>query len=180
MFLNKDEVKKRLNNPMNLINQMNNRVSSNSKTNAMSLFIRPVEKNITGSNGNKTVIKEAAPSQEVAVTFNNPFSKSIIIQEEPTTDELIKDSDAKVKLALAHDNAIELLNRGINMMTTKLDNVKPEKLPSVINAASKVVDNIRRERIERSKTEKDQEVHFHFYEPARKQLSEYEVIEVSS
>ena len=65
------------------------------------------------------------------------------------------------------------------MLALKLDEVKADKLPSVITAASKVVESIRRERMELNKSSKGKDVHYHFYNTEQRKISDYEVIEVS-
>ena len=50
----------------------------------------------------------------------------------------------------------------------------------MISAASKTVESIRRERNENAKQGKDREVHYHFYTPEQKKVSDYEVIDVTA
>jgi hypothetical protein len=136
-------------------------------------------------------------SEEVTVTFN-PFNKKEesqtsllpqlrssslnLPQETPASDikldNILDNTESKIRLGLAHDNALDLLNRSVEMLSAKLDDVRADRLPTVIAAASKTVESIRKERLEASKNEKDQEVHFHFYTPTQKPMSEFEVIDV--
>lgn len=164
MLINDKDAIARLNSPMNLINQLR---KTSSRSSAMSLFI------------------PAASQQKKEKSFN-PFiqDKKIEVKEEhkedqTTLDSILKDSDSQIKLGLAHDKALELLTNSVNMLATKLDDVKADKLPSVISAASKTVESIRKERSEASKNNKDREVHYHFYTPQQNKVSDYEIIEVA-
>jgi len=100
-------------------------------------------------------------------------------QDSPSIDKLINNADSQIKLHHAHDIALSTLGESIDMVRLKLDDIKPERLPSIITAASKVVDNIRRERIDAAKQRENQTVHLHFYTPAQRKLEEYEVIDVN-
>lgn len=162
MLIRNEEATKRINNPNNLINRLASGLKKpNARSEAMSLFIRPSEVKISFN------------------PFDKPVALPVIPSDKPTTDNLISDADAKIQLANAHDNAIGLLNNSIEMLKLKLDNVDAEKLPGVINAASKVVASIRAERNELQKTNRGQDVHLHFYCPEQKTMDAYEVIEVT-
>lgn len=169
MIVNDEDALKRLNSPMNLINQLR-KVSSSKKNNAMALFIPPkkeVSFNPFQLNDKKVEGKEAL---------------EIVKREEKnetTLDNILKDNESQIKLGLAHDNALKLLNDSVQLLATKLDDVKADKLPSVISAASKTVESIRKERNENLKSNKDREVHYHFYTPQQNKISDYEIIEVS-
>lgn len=193
MLVNNDEAAKRLASPMNLINQLRashgNNGNGNKKNNAMSLF----------GIGRK---KEETLIEEVQVTFN-PFSTKeesqtsllpqlssqalpvkILPQVLPQSerperlDNILENHESQIKLGLAHDRALDLLNRSVEALSLKLEDVKADRLPSVISAASKTVESIRKERSESAKNGKDREVHFHFYTPTQKSISEFEVIDV--
>lgn len=98
---------------------------------------------------------------------------------QPSVEELIKNSEDQIKLGLAHDNALSLLNKSVEALSAKLDDVKADRLPSVIAAANKVVESIRGERREATKNENtEKEVHYHFYTPIQRKIEEFEVIEV--
>lgn len=168
MLISNDELKRRLSNPLNLLNKSG--VSKNGNSGAMSLFIRPAE--------------EKSP-------FQNPFAKSEpaseIPQDKPTSvtvidsvpvDELIEGVDNKVDLALAHDRALKTLNEAIELTRSKMDDIKADKLPSVVTAMSKVVDGISRARLEQQKINKGTEVHHHFYMPEQRKIETYDVVEV--
>lgn len=174
MIINNKEALNRLHSPMNLLNQLNS-LKSNNRKNAMSLFVP--EKKV-----------ESVTRQEVKLTFN-PFSESKVEEYKepvpsthheitPTLDNLIENSTEQVRLSLAHDAALGVLNSAVSLLAQKLEDVKADKLPSVITATSKVVESIRRERLESSKT-KDREVHYHFYTPEQKKISDYEVIDIT-
>jgi len=162
MIVNDKQAAARLASPMNLINKLRSTTSSKPRNAAMSLFIRP-----------------SVP--EIKKDSFNPFEKqppSALIPQtsepEPTKlDDILSNNEAQISLGLAHDKALKLLNNSVDMLSTKLDDIKTDKLPQVIAAASKVVESIRKERNE------SKEVHYHFYTPEQKKVSDYEVIDVS-
>lgn len=120
-----------------------------------------------------TVLPPAAqPSTTITVSTGS------LNQEQPKVDDLIDSVDVKIKLTQTHNKALEVLGKAVEMIGLKLDDIKPDKLPSVIAAASKTVESIRKEQIELGKTRKEKNVHFHFYEPERRQLSDYQVLDV--
>lgn len=95
------------------------------------------------------------------------------------TDDLIDNADNQLELSQAHNNALKLMTASINQLSAKLDNVRADRLPAVITAASKVVENIRKERSEAAKGDKEKDVHYHFYVPVQKKIADYgEVIDV--
>lgn len=168
------------------------RSSSPKNNSAMKIF--------TGSNGKPQAVQQSVhipvevpvvipetiqTSVEPAQQWINPFasrSDSLSIPETQTNevslDDILEDSETNIKLAHAHNNAVALLHDSINALSLKLDNVKADKLPSVIAAASKTIESIRKERNENAKTNKGKDVHYHFYTPVQKKLTDYEVIEV--
>ena len=173
MIVKDSDASKRLASPMNLINKL--KISS-PKNSAMSLF---------GIGRKIEEIKE-----EVKISFN-PFQAGNVLSipapiEEPQQipsltklDNILENHESQIKLGLAHDRALDLLNRSVELLSVKLDDVKADKLPSVISAASKTVEGIRRERNEANKNVKDREVHYHFYVPEQRKISDYEIIDIS-
>lgn len=202
MILKDNDAMARLNSPNNLINRLRDLKSNRGA--AMGLFGLS-----NGSKKNKieeVTIENKKESREenkienkiefkepiVVPIFSNPFLKQDRLQltesihvvsedsaKQPSIDNLLHNSDVQIRLATAHDNALEVLTRTINMMKDKLDDVKADKLPAVITATSKVVESIRKERNEQAKNSKGRDVHYHFYTPNQKKVSDYEVIEVS-
>lgn len=180
MLINKDDAEKRLNNPLNLMNRLSTLSRDSKKNSAMSLFIPSIK--------SPEKQKDSALVSEDKPAFN-PFDKPAVIIPEivqndkadpsPSSGELIDDIDTKIALQTAHDNSIKLVNNAINMLAIKLDSVKADKLPSVIAGASKVVESIRKERAERDKNGKNQDVHLHFYCPEPRSIESYEVVEVA-
>lgn len=173
MIIKDEDALKRLTSPMNLMNQLRNRTDK--KNDAMSLFG-------IGRKEVKNVDIEVKKKEKALVTFN-PF-KPLDTPEEakptPTTlDNILEDHESQVKLGLAHDNALRLLNSSVEMLQNKLDDIKVDKLPSVISAASKTVESIRRERSESAKSGKDLQVHHHFYMPQQKSVADYNIIDVT-
>ena len=168
MIINDNDAKKRLDSPMNLINRLRS-ANGSKKNNAMTLFGIGLK-------------KEESKAVERSESFFNPFQPQEPTPEplqETNLDTILKNNESQIKLGLAHDRSIDLLNRAVDMLATKLDDVSASKLPSVISAASKTVESIRKERIEAARNNKDREVHFHFYTPEQKKVSDYEVIDVA-
>jgi len=190
MIINDKDAIKRLASPMNLINQLRcaTNGNGNKKNNAMSLF---------GIGRSADKKPEHKISEEVTTSFN-PFDTRMELQTnslpQPLADKALQQSsessakldnilenhESQIKLGLAHDNALALLNNSIEALSTKLNDVRADRLPSVISAASKTVESIRKERNENSKNNKDREVHYHFYTPQQRSISDYEVIEVEA
>lgn len=178
MIVKDNEALARINSPLNLINRMN-AARNNQRSSAMSLFIPSIQ----------PAAPVVMPTQRPAFNpFENKTAEPVVEDKEfvPLTEEsavklgdIISDHDAKIQLGLAHDKAITLLNKSVEMLSTKLDDVSASKLPSVIAAASKTIESIRRERLESTKLNKDREVHYHFYTPQQKKVTDYEVIEVT-
>lgn len=195
MLVSNSEVEKRLNSPLNLVNKK-------------STFKSPGAMGVFGLNKNratieqKEVIKENKEENNSLESFN-PFPKAVQpvsdasttalvshnqappIQEatdkNPNLESLITTSESQIKLGLAHDNALELMNQTLLRLTNEVDNIRPDKLPSVLSAAQKTVEGIRRERTEAAKNNGDRSVHYHFYTPQQKSLSDYgSVIEVEA
>lgn len=198
MIISDNEAVARLTSPGNLINKIK---SAGSRNSAMNLF--GINRNNVNSNplasqeikaASTAVIldeKETIEQEEIKPFFN-PFNdkrdflvltkqedKLPSTEQNPSVSNLLADSETQIKLGLAHDTALSLLTDSVAMMKIKLDDIKPDKLPAVISAASKVVEGIRRERNEASKNSKGQDVHYHFYTPVSKKISDFEVIEVS-
>lgn len=176
MIVNDKEALNRLDSPMNLLNQLKRVTKKNERSSAMSLFV-PSKK------------QEEKFIEEVTVTFN-PFSTkaesqtSLLPQSTSSSsqserlEDVLDNPDSQIKLGLAHDKALDLLHRSVEMLSLKLDDVSASKLPAVISAASKTVESIRRERLEQANTGKDREVHYHFYTPEQKKVTDYEVVDV--
>jgi len=188
MIIGEKEAAARLSSPMNLLNRLK---AQKPKSNPMSLFIKPrcatsdfVEREnqeiipvkVFNPFPVKAPVKASEEPQEPPAEFPHPHSNEPV---QPGIDEIMDDSEAKVKLALAHDKAIDLLTKSVNTLANKLDDVKADKLPQVIAAASKTIESIRRERLEAIKNNAAKEVHLHFYTPQQKRVEDYEIVEVS-
>lgn len=193
MLINDEDALRRLNSPMNLINKMKSLSSNNVKRkDAMGLFgigrgvdvkVERVEKSeerevITSFNPFKTSTVPKAPTPFEALELIPSPPAQLVPQ--PTLETLLDKSDSQIKLGLAHDTALDLLTNSVNALALKLDEVRADRLPSVISAASKVVESIRKERAESARSGKDQETHYHFYVPEQRKVSDYEIIEVSA
>lgn len=192
MIVRDDDAIKRLNSPMNLINKL--RSNGNGRNSAMQLFgigrkreEEKISEEVTTSfdpfdtrTKPQTISLPQLPSILQIPTLAKPESSQAPSSTEPGLDNILENHESQIKLGLAHDNALRLLNNSIEALTIKLEDVKADKLPSVISAASKTVESIRKERSEAAKRGSDKEVHFHFYTPSQKSISDYEVIEVES
>jgi hypothetical protein len=181
MLINEKAANARLTSPMNLMNRLNS--LSNPRKTAMSLFIPPkVDVSVVKQQVKEDkILFNPFENKNIALPTQVPASTpSISAPAEPTIDNLIENHDAQVKLGLAHDKALTILNDAMSELSIRLSEVKAEKLPAVITSVSKVVEGIRRERIESKKNDKDKEVHYHFYTPQQKKVSDYEIIDVQA
>lgn len=122
---------------------------------------------------------ETSFNKQSLVKLEDLFRKTTDTTQPPTLDNLINNSDEQIQLNLAHNSALSVLNSAVELMRLKLDDIKADKLPSVIAATNKVVESIRRERIEIAKKGNDKEVHYHFYTPIQKTISDYDVVDVA-
>jgi hypothetical protein len=177
MLISNEKANEKLNNPNNLMNKLRegNNNSNGNKNNSMSLFGIGIRPSIQSSVPSTSPIIPPIPRPPInTIQPKREENESQI----PSTEELLPESSAQIKLGLAHDAALGLLSDSVATLKTKLDSVKADKLPSVITAASKVVESIRRERIELNKKNNGNEVHFHFYTPEQKKLDDFEVIDV--
>lgn len=163
MIINDKQAEGRLNSPLNLINRLKD--SSNQRKSAMSLFIPPKIES-------RTIFNPFQPQATL------PEIKQDNLPEATPLEAILENHESQIQLGLAHDNAIKLLNASVSALSAKLDDVRADKLPAVISAASKTVESIRKERNEANKNNKDREVHYHFYTPKQNVISDYEVIEV--
>ena len=192
MLVNDSNALKRLNSPGNLINRLNEASKNNNrKNNAMSLFIPSTSQKKENIENLEITNKKIENLEIKKAEFFNPFSSPPFSQpqakiqnqeqaetELPKLGDILENHESQIKLGLAHDKALDLLTHSVELLSAKLDDVKADKLPSVISAASKTVESIRKERSEASKNNKDREVHYHFYTPEQKKISDYEVIDV--
>lgn len=183
MLIEDEAALQRLNSPMNLINRLRRESGNgNKRKSAMSLFgVGRQEEKIE-----KEVKTSFNPFQDKSSQPQSPSPSALIPQTLPqssssqtTLDNILENHDSQIKLGLAHDNALALLNDSVKALSNKLDEVRADRLPAVISAASKTVESIRKERAEANKNNKDREVHYHFYTPEQKSISEYEVIDVA-
>lgn len=179
MIIKDSEAVARLNSPLNLINRLRSgNGNGNKKNSAMSLFgigrKKEEDKEIKEISFNPFQTKEQLSSSV-------PAAKEIPQQasSETNLDNILENHESQIKLGLAHDKSLELLTRSVDILSAKLDDVKADKLPAVVTAASKVVESIRRERNEASKNSKDREVHYHFYTPEQRKITDYEIIDVN-
>jgi len=162
MLIDNSEAEKRLNNPLNLMNRLRVGISP-PKRQALALFTG-------GADRQETKVEVVIPESKVTTPLPSVEFDS----------GSVNDSDAKIKLAVAHDSALDLLTSSIGVLRKKLgnDEIRVSAIPGIITSASKVISDIRKERLERDKVKGDQNVHYHFYCPNQRKIDEYEVIEV--
>ena len=171
MLVTNESADRKLSSSNNLINRLRNGSLNSKPKNAMSLFIAPAQQSIQSS------VISAVP--KVINPFEKPLVPVIAKQENPSVEHLLEEVDVQVKLGLAHNKALDVLTKAVNRLEVEVDSISINKLPQVITATSKVVEGIRKERLERDKIGKDKEVHYHFYTPQQKTLNDYEVIDVT-
>jgi len=179
MLIDEKEVEKRLNNPLNLLNRMREGLTS-PKKDAMSLFVP------NGSREKERV--EVSFSREIPKEIPNlpqvvPSKVTSPLPSDSSFSSLdVNDADAKIKLALAHDSALDLLTGSISYLKKKVDKeeIKVSSIPSIISSASRVITDIRKERLERDKNKGNENIHYHFYCPTQRKIGDYEVIDVES
>ncbi len=171
MIINNDEASKRLNSPLNLINKLRDSPRMDKAKDAMSIFIKPA----------RPPLPEEIKKIDGIPFELLPYTAVKTNQSEPaeTLDQILENHESQISLGLAHDSALKLLNNSITHLAAKLEDVRADRLPAAILAASKVVESIRKERNEVMKSNKDKEVHYHFYTPEQRKIADYEVIEVS-
>jgi hypothetical protein len=136
-------------------------------------FSNPFGKSSNSPTSNKQELAPSPAPQTVRTLVNDTLG----LIEQPSVDSLISSADAQIKLTLAHDQALDTLNEAVSTLRTKLDDIKPEKLPGVITATSKVVESIRKERLELSRGN-NRNVTINFYTPVQKRLEDYDIIDV--
>lgn len=146
----------------------------------MELFTRrhQVEKEVDDHFNNVELTKTETAKAEIIIPETHDAMISEDENKTTTLDSLIQNHESQIKLGLAHDKSLSLLSRSIDILGAKLDEVNASRLPAVVMAASKVVESIRKERLEARKTDKDREVHYHFYTPQQKKVEEFEIIDV--
>lgn len=198
MILKDNETMTRLNSPLNLINRLSaglkgsgfasektsesHSENKGSRASAMGLFG-------VASRNFQPKSEALIPSER---PFINPFSAVAAVEgtkeieepekedSSPKIEDLLSNSEQQIKLATAHDQALAVLTQAVVMMRNKLDDVRADKLPSIITATSKVVESIRKERNEAARSARGKEVHYHFYTPNQKKVSDYAVIDVTA
>jgi len=182
MIVNNKDAAARLASPMNLMNRLKDVTKSNERKSAMSLFIKPAspkKEEVKFIEIKKSFNPFQAKEESLVPTFQTPQAPYLPESSE-SIDNIMEDHEAKIQLGLAHDKAVKLLNDSVAMLATKLDDIKADRLPQVISAASKTIESIRSERNEVNKNNKsDREVHYHFYTPNQRKLDDFEVIEVT-
>lgn len=151
MIIPNDKAVERLDSPLNLINRLRKHETG----------VDPLD-----------IFKTPAVGPDTESDEDSKVDSAISI------DKLIKDADSQIQLASAHDKAVRLMNTVISEMELRVNEVKPEKLPAILTAASKLVTDLRREQLESAKLKNGRDVHLHFYTPVQKTIEQYDVIEV--
>lgn len=177
MIVSDKEALGRLSSPNNLMNRL--RTSSSPRSQAMNLFIpssRPAPFQPTNPFTNTATNHQSdSPPTELA---SNPTVLTPEVVQGISSDDILDNSDAKIKLSLAHNKALDVMVRMLDVVGNKIDDVRPASMGSILSALTKTVDNIRRERIKLNEDNKGKNVHFHFYEPARNKIEDYDSLDV--
>lgn len=181
MLISDDDALKRLNSSMNLcFSGIPGKTQGKSKDNAMNLFVK---RTVTQDEVKTTAVTYPIPAPQIETEKKNFFGENVLIPAQPEEsaklEHILNNSEAQIKLGLAHDSALNILTNSMHILSGKLDDVKAEKLPAVITAAAKVVEGIRKERNEANRKGNDKEVHYHFYTPNQKKVTDYAVIDVT-
>lgn len=185
MIINDTEALARLHSPSNLMNRLRESSSSGNRSRAMSLF----GIGTGGAKGNNELGSPKTTSIPIAITVTKAeavtesFTETETVTDTETKnelslDKLIDNADTQINLANSHNKAAKLLEKAVDVLSTKIDEIDAEKLPSVINAASKVVNDIRKERNDAAKVNSGSKVNIIFYTPEQRKLSDYSVIDV--
>ncbi len=171
MILPEKSVLDRLNSSDNLLQRLTRiRQKPDTKSNAAMSLFTPGKSNFASF--------KPEPSLPSIPPLPEPSSIVPEAEAHPTLDKLLDRPENIIGLELAHNTALSLLNRSVQMLGEKLDDVRADKLPSVIAATSKVIDGIRKEKSEMNKNKENRSVHLHFYTPIQREESEYKVIDV--
>lgn len=184
MILPEKTVMSRLNSSDNLLKRIHGSNGSKNKPSPMDLFKKPTNGTPVKSNFNPFSPEPTKNEKEnnqlspLPKVPDLPTKKENTAEQHPTLDKLLDRPETIIGLELAHNNALGLLNRSVQALTDKLDDVRADKLPGVISAASKVIDGIRREKSEMNKNKDNRSVHLHFYTPVQKEVQDYQVIDV--
>ena len=188
MLISQSEAERRINNPLNLLTKLRSGLKPKARS-AMDLFVRPASEEQDKQNELKSqvVVQEVCQvTTQVEVPTFNPFPDSATEQTEisinsPSVSELMGDDiDADIELAKTHNKALKLMSTAMDTLGANIDHIKKDKLPTVISSLGRVVTDIRKERSEREKNQRQGEnVHYHFYCPTQRKVDEYKVIEVA-
>jgi hypothetical protein len=184
MLLDDKAVIARLNSPLNLINKIASGDLGFKRKGAMQLFtgpdksdkptFNPFKKNPSSSSS----LVQPVASKDTEASKDMEHAEASNESDSIRLEDVIENADSQIQLAHAHDSALKLINNSIRELSTKLPDIKADRLPAVMLAAGKIVESIRKERAEVLKRGINNDVHFHFYTPQQKELSEYEIIDV--
>lgn len=171
MLVNDNEALERINSKDNLLNRLKSVTTNNAAAKkGLDIFTnRNSNDNFKPKRDDKDY--SAANAGELPAT-NAPLVPSI--------DHLIDKPENQIKLAAAHNAALDVMNQAMSHLSEKMDDIRAANLPSVITAASKVVESIRKERAANQANRGNNSVNFHFYTPEQRRMSDYQVIEVGS
>ena len=175
MIISSEEAVKRLDSPLNLINRMrdNGHASSSTRSKAMELFGIGKRK----ESPDKIEAVSYLPSPQPSDNDNSSSEVKVpeLVDDSRNIDDVVNDANAKIKLSLAHDAALDTLVKSLQIINNKLDEIPAKQVVSVASATSKIVNEIR---TERNKTVGTKSVHLHFYSPEQKKISDYEEVTV--
>jgi hypothetical protein len=96
--------------------------------------------------------------------------------EGPNLDSLLDNANSKIKLELAHNEALDTLVDSVKQLRANLaTEEKPAKLADIASKMSRIVDQIR---AERNKSSSGKTVNIHLYNPTQRSIKEYQSVEV--
>lgn len=147
MILSDTEITTRLESPLNLLNRL---------------------RSLTHGSG-KQILPFSPPSRN--------SNSNIIPSLPPTVDDIMEDAQGKIKLSLAHDQALSILSQSMAQLQERLPEVeKAEKLAAIAGDMNRIVNNINDAR--RSRNGIDNRVQIVVYAPQIVAEHEFDVIEV--
>lgn len=134
----------------------------------------------TTDNADVSTVRNSEPAvglgEQLARTTGKEYR--VVPVNEPTIDDLLGDADSQIKLTEAHNAALAVVNAALTRVTNDIDTINPNRLPAILTAAQKIVDSVRKEKLEMAKTGNRGTTHHHFYTPTQRHINTFEVIEV--
>lgn len=163
MLLTDEELQTRVSSNGNLLNRLGLSIDR-SKVTVPALPASAIQKNI--------IDVPSIPSSIQQETLSAKKDKSLL-----TIDELITDVDTQIEIGHAQVKAISLLNKSLDKLTERLDEVeKPEKLARIAFNAHQIVFDNRRKFYEVEDNNKPQII---IYKPMMLNIDQMNVVEIA-